>query len=159
MTAFIFLFLGLLFVFLEFYIPGGIMTVLGTVMLIAGIVAFATQTNSEIATAIFIVGTILLVGLLIRFTLRRIPRAKQEYSIYLPTDQEGYYATKFDATAIGKTGIVVADLKPAGYILVEGKKHQAISQTGYLQRGTQVVVIRGEEDNLIVKTVEPGHES
>ena len=46
MITLMFLFLGFLFVVLEFYLPGGIMAVLGTIMLISSVILFATTTES-----------------------------------------------------------------------------------------------------------------
>lgn len=150
MTALILLFLGLLFIFLEFYIPGAILGTIGGILLVVSIIYVSTQ-NTLLVAFIYSLFVIILVILLITFTLRRIPKSKGKYSIYLNKDQEGYKATELDISVIGKTGKVISDLKPAGYVVVEGKKYQAISQTGYIPQGSEVVVIGGEEDNLIVK--------
>ena len=151
MISLVFLILGLFFIFLEFYIPGGIMTILGSIMLALSVVAFANLTDSPMETLLFLGSIAFLLFLLIRFTLARIPKAKPGYSIYLHTDQEGYQASSYDSQAIGKTGTVLTDLKPGGFILIDDKKYAAISIEGYLVQGTQVVVIRGEEDQLIVR--------
>ncbi len=144
--------LGLLLVFFEFYLPGAILGVAGGAFIITSIILFASQSNSPLAITLFILGAAVSVGLLIRFALWRIVSAKPEYSIYSYKDQEGYQASSYDQNAIGKTGIVLSDLKPGGYILVEGKQHQAISIVGYVPKGTEVIVISGQEESLIVKT-------
>jgi membrane-bound ClpP family serine protease len=143
--------LGLIFVLLEFYLPGIIMATFGIILLITSIFVFIVQSTSPLAIILYVVGVAVSLILLIRYTLKYIPRAKPGVSIYLSKDQEGYQASSFDASAIGKTGVVISDLKPAGYIMVEGKKHQAISVSGYLPQGTEVVVLKGEEESLIVK--------
>lgn len=66
-------------------------------------------------------------------------------------EQEGYKASSYETQAIGMTGVVMADLKPGGYILIDGKKQQAISIDGYLPQGTEVTVIGGNEESLIVR--------
>ena len=128
------------------------MTILGSIMLVCSVILFATTTDSPIGTVLFVAFVIFAVALLIHFILKRIPKTKGAYSIYLSTDQEGFYASSYDAAAIGKSGVVVADLKPAGFISVGGKRHAAISVDGYLAEGTPVVVLKGEEDHLVVKT-------
>ncbi|QLH37527.1 MAG: hypothetical protein HWD61_05345 [Parachlamydiaceae bacterium] len=45
----------------------------------------------------------------------------------------------------------MTDLKPGGFIIVDGKQQPAISKEGYLSKGTKVKVIGGEESNLIVR--------
>jgi len=47
----------------------------------------------------------------------------------------------------------LTDLKPGGYILVEGKQHQALSNTGYIVKGKEVKIIGGQEESLIVKQI------
>lgn len=150
---FILVLLGLLFVFLEFYMPGAVMAIIGIIFLMAGIVTFAEQTQSFLATLLFIIGEVVLLSLLIKYTLKRIPKAKSTMSIYLHKDQEGYQASQYDKEAIGKHGIVISDLKPGGYILVDGKKQQAISQSGYIVEGSEVQVISGEGESLNVREI------
>lgn len=153
MTPFILWFLGLLFVLLEFYLPGAILGTIGGILLIASVVLFATQSTSAIAIILFVLGVVISAILLIKNTLWRIPRSGSSFSIYLNRDQEGYHAAGYDPAMIGKKGVVVSDLKPGGYILVEGKKLAAISQTGYLPAGTKIVVISGDGDSLVVRGV------
>lgn len=149
-VSFLFVLLGLVLILLEFYLPGGIIGILGGISILAGIILFASQSNSMIALIIFIIGIAISVGLLIRFALWRIVHAKPQYSIYSADDQEGYQASSYDKNAIGKTGVVIADLKPGGYILIEGHQHPAISLSGYIPKGEHVIVVSGQEQSLMV---------
>lgn len=151
MIPFLLVFLGLILILVEFYIPGGIIGILGGISILAGIILFASETTSAIALLLFIVGTALGVGFMIRFAIWRIKHAKPQYSIYSNADQEGYVASTYDKNVIGKTGIVSADLKPGGFIVVEGKQHPAISLSGYIQKGEHVLIVGGQEQSLMVK--------
>jgi len=153
MTPFIFLILGLLLVFIEFYLPGAIMGIGGGILILTSIVLFAMQTASPIWVVVYVIGTIIVLAYMIKFILRRIKTAKPGRSIYLNSDQAGYQASQYDASVIGKTGVVVTDLKPGGHILVDGKRLQAISQSGYLPKGTEVLILSGQEESLIVKQI------
>lgn len=143
--------IGLILILLEFYIPGAVMGILGGAVILIGIFLFASQASSLISIVLFVIATAFAVGLLIRFAIWRIVHTKPDYSIYSNHDQEGYQASNYDPTAIGKTGIVITDLKPGGFILIEGKQHAAISISGYLTKGTEVKVLEGQEQSLIVK--------
>ncbi len=154
MMPFLLLILGLFLILLEFYLPGAIMATLGALSLLAAIVLFASQTHSLIALGLFILAAAISVILLIRFAMWQIKRAKPESSIYSDKSQEGYYAAHYDPTAIGKTGVVSTDLKPGGYVVIEGKTYPAISVSGYLAKGEQAVVIGGQEQNLLVRKKE-----
>lgn len=69
-------------------------------------------------------------------------------------EQTGYQASEYDTSAIGKKGVVLADLKPGGYILVEGKQHPAISISGYIPKGEEVEIVGGQEQSLMVKKLQ-----
>lgn len=150
MIPFLLVFLGLILIFFEFYLPGAVLGTLGGISIIAGVILFVFQTSSLIAILLFIVGVSIAVGVLIRFAIWRIKNAKPQYSIYSNDNQEGYQASTYDKTAIGKKGVVIADLKPGGYILVEGEQKPAISISGYISKGESVVVIGGQEQSLMV---------
>lgn len=153
MIPFLLLFVGLILIFIEFYIPGAIIGIIGSTLILISVILFASQSTSAIAITLYIIGAAVSVGLLIRFALWRIVHAKPDYSIYSDKSQEGYQASSYDAHAIGKTGIVFSDLKPGGYILIDGKQHAAISISGYLPKGIEVKVISGEGESLIVKSL------
>lgn len=150
MIPFLLVFLGLILILFEFYLPGAIMGILGSISILTGIVFFASETHSLIAVILFIIGTAIAVGGIIRFAIWRIVNAKPGYSIYSNDDQEGYVASTYDKSLIGKFGVVIADLKPGGYILIEGNQHPAISQSGYIVKGEHVLVIGGQEQSLMV---------
>lgn len=151
MISFLLVFLGLILILVEFYIPGAVMGILGGISILTGIILFASQTSSLTAIILFVIGSAVAVGLLIRFAIWRIVHAKPQYSIYSDQDQEGYQASSYDKNAIGKMGVVITDLKPGGYILVDGHKHAAISLGGYIVKGDQVDVVGGQEESLMVK--------
>jgi len=151
MTPSILLIIGLLLILAEFYLPGAVMGILGGLSVLASIVFFAMENGSLFWISLYVVGVCIAVGLLIKFAIWRIPRARPNDSIYLSGDQAGYKASHFDKSVIGKKGVVVTDLKPGGHILVDGKRLQAISQNGYLVKGTEVIVLGGQEESLYVK--------
>ncbi|MFQ5728903.1 MAG: NfeD family protein [Waddliaceae bacterium] len=151
MIPFIVLAVGFLLIFCEFYLPGGILGTLGGLVVIASIVLFVMQYDSPIAIFLYIAGVIIALYYLFTFALWRIRHSKPGTSIYSEEDQEGYAASSFDKSAIGKVGVVETDLKPGGHIIVEGKKHHAISQSGYISKGVKVAVIGGQGESLTVK--------
>lgn len=153
MIPFLFLILGLLSILIEFFLPGVVMGVIGSILVITSVVLFAMKATSPWWVFLYVVGVSIIIGYLIKFALWRIRTAKPNRSIYLESDQTGFQASSFDSSLIGKSGIVVTDLKPGGHILVEGKRLQALSQSGYLTKGTEVIILGGQEESLIVKQI------
>lgn len=153
MTPFILLAIGLVLIFIEFYLPGAIMGVTGGALVFGSLIMFAMQSGSPLAITAYVICVGLVLAGLVKFAMWRIRTAKPDQSIYSDDAQVGYQASSFDASMIGKKGIVVTDLKPGGHILVDGKRLQAISQSGYLVKGAEVLVLGGQEESLIVKHV------
>jgi len=146
--------LGLLLILIEFYLPGAVMGIAGGILIIVSIILFASQSGSALWVTLYVIAVAVSLGVLIKFALWRIRTARPNRSIYSNKHQEGFVASGFDKSTIGKSGVVLSDLKPGGYILIEGKQHQAISLTGYITKGTEVIVIGGEAESLIVKQKE-----
>lgn len=151
MIPFLLVLLGLALILVEFYIPGGIIGIFGGISILSGIILFASETTSMIGLVFFIIGTAIAIGLTIKYALWRISHTKGRFSIYSNHDQEGYVASTYDHRAIGKTGEVIADLKPGGFIFVDGQQHPAISVSGYIPKGEQVSIVGGQEQSLMVK--------
>lgn len=150
-SPYLLLAIGYLLIFLEFYLPGAILGITGGFFALASIVVFVNDGYSLIPTLIYIVGVLLGVAVVIKFAMWKIRSAKPKYSIYSDDAQNGYVASSFDKSCIGKKGVVVTDLKPGGHILVDGQRNQAISLEGYLPKGTEVDVVSGQEESLMVK--------
>lgn len=123
----------------------------GGLLILSGIFFAVITYEHTWEVVAYILVAIISTILLIRFALWRIPRVKPDSSIYSDAAQDGYKASTFDATMIGKTGIVLSDLKPGGYIAIEGQQLQALSESGYIAQGEKVLVLRGEGESLIVK--------
>lgn len=151
LEAIILLIFGLVLVFLEFFAPGAILGTLGGVALLASTIVFAFASDSGLYSFLYFLFVIGSVVLLVRFALHKIRTNRS--GIYSEENQEGYQASYFDATFIGQKGKVYSDLKPGGYILINDVQVPAISESGYLVRGTEVEVIGGEGESLIVKKI------
>ena len=70
-------------------------------------------------------------------------------------DWQGLYdlIEPVDKDLVGKEGVVSSDLKPSGHILVEDNYYQAVSKTGYIEKGRNIKVIGGQGARLICKEV------
>lgn len=147
---------GLLLIFMEFYLPGGIMGTVGAMMVLMSIILFTVEANSLTFVLLFTLAAIAGVVLVIQLALKNIRKTGKDKSIYLDSDQEGYRASEYDTHLIGKSGKALVDMRPGGRILIEGKKYQALSISGYIPKDSEVEVISGEGESLIVKLIKRG---
>lgn len=153
MTAYLLLILGFALIFIEFFLPGVVMGTFGALLVITSIAIFAADTTSTVAIVAYIIAILLGLIYVARLAIRRMQKTGPQQTICSDAAQVGYVASSFDSKAVGKRGVVLSDLKPGGYILVEGEKLQALSVSGYISKGTEIEVIAGQEESLIVKAL------
>lgn len=152
MTLALFLALiGLVFVYLEFFLPGGILALIGGLVLVVSVVVFAMQGPGWLLAAVYLLVLLGAVYGIFRLAMYRIKKSAKNDSFYLQNDQEGYVASSFDRSLIGKKGIALSTMKPSGRIQVEGRAYQATSERGYIHKGEPVEVTGGRASYLLVQ--------
>jgi len=151
MVAILLLFVGFFLIFLEFFLPGGVMGTAGALFVITSIIVFAFSGYSAFLTLMFAVGAIAGLIVVIRFSLARVKKSSPESGLYENNDQAGFYASTYDREAVGEEGRALSDLKPSGHIVVHNKRYQAVSERGYINKDANIVVVGGRGGYLIVK--------
>ncbi|CRX39382.1 NfeD family protein [Estrella lausannensis] len=151
--ALLLLFLGLISVAIEFFTPGGFFAVIGATLIITASVYAAVGTGSMLTGFLFFIISGALVLLLVFTMMRWLRQGRFRHSIYSSQNQEGFVASSWDKSLVGKKGLVATELRPGGHVRIEGKQYPAISQSGLMERGEAVEVIGGEGDTLLVKKV------
>ncbi len=137
--------IALLVLFLEFFLPGGIMAALGA-LLAMGSVVYAMAADMRLGMVVLIIETFV-AFIVIRVALTTLKKRKFD----LDNDQTGFISGDFDKSLIGKEAIVTKDLKPAGFIEIDGIEFQALSKGHYVRKDSKVIVIDGEGAHLIVR--------
>jgi len=153
--AAVLLIMGLLLILVEFYLPGAVMGIIGAILIFSSTVVVYLEYSSLLGLFVYFLICCIAIALTVKFAVWIIPKSKSKESIYLSSDQAGFKASHYDKSVIGKTAVVVTDLKPGGHILVDGKRLQAISQNGYIVKGSLVLILGGEEESLKVKLIAP----
>ena len=142
----LFAFAGLFFIFLEFFLPGAVMAVGGTLMLLTSLLIFYFQVSGIGLFCSYLLGLGLATIFTIRFALHRVKKGKITHT----SDQEGFQACVYSKEMIGRSASVITDLKPSGYVEIDGRSFAALSQLGYIDKGSTVRVIGGQGTHLIV---------
>jgi membrane-bound ClpP family serine protease len=146
--------IALLLIYIEFFLPGGILGIAGGIAFLASLAIFANESPTMSLFALYLIFSIACLVFLIKWTLKSIERKAQNNSIYLADDQEGFVASSFDESLINKQGEAISDLRLSGFIMVHEQRYQAISKSGYIPKGTPIEVVGGDGGHLIVKKIE-----
>lgn len=161
--------IGLLLVAVEiFVIPGfGIAGVSGIIMIVVGLtlslldnVIFNFENVKEEAVGgallTVIAGMGLAIGLIV-YLSSKIGSNGIFRKMALETtlsNQSGYVSVSMtELKLVGKSGITSTILRPSGKVSIEGVVYDAISVEGFIEKGTQVTVIRYDTGQIYVEKV------
>lgn len=145
--------IGIILIILEiFIIPGfGIAGIIGIAMMIGGVFLVA---DSVLEGVIYLLITLIVVGLLIFIGLKTGRMKKIWRKISLGEKQvtdAGYVAPKKEyAEYMGKTGIALTLLRPAGTAEIDGERVDVVTDGSFIPKDSQIKVIAVEGTRIIV---------
>ena len=141
---------GLLLIFSEFFFPGMVCAIGGVVFLVTSLLLFFMR-HSLLWSTLYFFSLGFLVLVVCKTALWWIKSKTANGEFYLNTSQEGFVASEYDRSTLGKQGVAFTDLKPSGHVLIDGKQQQALCESGYAAKGAAVQVVGGRGAYLIVR--------
>lgn len=146
---------GLLLFLAEFIIPGMISGIIGTVMLISSIVLVIVY---HPGIALFGVMAQLL-GVLVAVIagMYLLPRSRYGRYLILQDSQQaeaGWVSADGEDGLVGAEGSVYTALRPAGSILVNGKRYDAVANGAFIDKGRQIRVIEVHGSRVVVEAAD-----
>lgn len=149
--------MGLLLLLIEmFVIPGfGVAGVLGFLGVSAGIVISFGINSIEQGLLILLIAVVLSVILII-IIARFLPDAPifKKLSLNSSLDDKGYQVSESYSSLTGKKAKVEGTLRPAGIIITDdGERYDAVSEGTYIERGSEVEIVKVEGNRIVVRKV------
>lgn len=145
------LLLGLVLVGIEMAIPGfGFPGISGIICLVAGIVMTAKSVSAGIVMAIIV---IVILGIMLAVSMTILGSKKTKAPIVLREDvkgEQGFLNSSDLEYLIGKTGVAITDLRPAGKGSFDGVEFDILSGGSYITKGQRIVISRVKDNKLIV---------
>lgn len=145
---------GLILIFLEFIIlPGLITGIIGGFMIIGSLVMTFILKGAFWGIFNLLISLIFLILIFIlirKFKLRDRLVLKVKHT----NSSNGLLKDEAYDKLLNLTGITLTELKPSGYILVEEKKFEAISERAFIPRNQKVKVVSIESSQLKVINIE-----
>lgn len=154
--------IGLALLLIEiFYIPGfGLLGILGIIMMIGAIFfgligEFPVISENEISNAIIQLAASLIASIVFLFILWRfLPGTPIWGRLILATSEtqkEGFVSNPDLSFLVGKRGKALSFLRPAGIVLIDGKRYDVISEGDFIQKDEEVEVTEVIGSKIIVK--------
>lgn len=152
MTLIILLFaIGIFLLATEVVVPGGILGLAGAVTLFTGCVASFVQLGTN-EGLIAIAVALLAAGIVFYIQFKILPKTPLGKHFFLSREiSTSSTALGIEARdLIGKTATSVTVLSPSGYVTIAGKRYEAVSQSGQIAIGTELLVKDANHFQLIV---------
>jgi len=141
----------------EVFIPsGGLISVLAIICVLGGIIT-CFQINTLVGFIGIIAALIMIPGALY-LTYRILPQTRFGKSVTLapPERKEGDAIpdTSVLKEMLGEIGIVISPLRPVGMCNFSGQRLECVAESGYVDKGKKVKVIKIESTQLTVRLIE-----
>lgn len=155
---------GVVLVIVEvFFVPGlGVPGVLGLIFVIAALVlaligipidvSFKTGVLADAMTRVLL--SLLGAFVLALVFLRLVAKTAMGRALILDDAETGFLSAPRASDLVGKTGEALTDLRPAGKIIIDGKRHEATSERAFISHGARVRVIGTDGPALVVRPEE-----
>ncbi len=151
MTLIVLLFItGALLFAAEVFLPGGIAGIIGAVALIAGAAVAFVQHGAMIGSGATL-AALLLVGILLYAEVVWLPRSRFGRSMVVQSSVDAQSQPPVaSADIVGRIAVAATPLSPSGFVMVDERRYEAFSRTGYVARGTPLTVVGLDNFRLIV---------
>lgn len=144
--------IGLIMLLLEFFVPGGIVGIIGGALIIISLL-FAGASVTHMAYSIIIAMFIAVIGMVIlmKFFGKKLHVFNKLVLRDATTTEEGYVSNTNRVELIGRVGDAITPLRPAGVIIIDNERIDAVSEGSYIDKGKQVEVIKVEGSRIVVR--------
>lgn len=149
-TVIILLLVGIILVSFEIVVPGAVLGTLGGLSMLGGIVlAFIDYgpTGGVAATLV----SLAVLGIVLYVEFRILPNTRLGKRMFLHSAVSASTQPPVaDISIVGKTGAAATVLAPSGFVVVDGRRFEAFSQSGYVESGTPVRIDAVDNFRVIV---------
>ena len=142
---------GMFMIIVEVFMPGAVLGVVGTFLLLA---AAATAFSAfGVGGGLWAcLGLLLGGGAVLLLWLKVFPRTRIAKSITLKDHNAGR-ASPDSSSLLGADGVSLSTLRPAGVARIAGARHDVMAESGWVDEGRAVKVVRVEAGRVVVREV------
>jgi len=144
-------FLGIALIVLEFVLPGIVCGIAGAALLVVsaimGIQAYPDYTFTILIGEFFGAAVGIAGGLFLLTRTSHLTGLSLETSL---TEEGGYVNLPSNTALIGRSGVAMTALRPAGTIIVDGERFDAVSDGDFIGEGETVSVLEVNGNRVVV---------
>jgi membrane-bound serine protease (ClpP class) len=147
---------GFIALFLELFVPAaGAIGAMGIICMIVATVLSYRSLGKGVGT-LFLVGILVGTPAMIMLGLKTFPKSfiGKRLILHQSMDQESGFSSSDVQTynvLLGREGIVLTTLRPAGMVRIDGKKYSVVTGGEMIQKDEVVKVVKVEGNRIVVK--------
>ncbi|WP_100331612.1 NfeD family protein [Bacillus xiapuensis] len=147
--------IGVLLVLAELFLPGGIAGFLG-ISAVAGSIILAGEDVKWMGMSILIAVAVALLGmiLMVKVLGKKMKFFKRMILSDSTNTESGYVSNISRLELIGKTGLAKTPFRPAGTVIVDGERIDAVTEGGFIEAQKKVIIVKVEGSRIVVREIE-----
>jgi membrane-bound ClpP family serine protease len=147
--------IGIMLIFLEFFLPGAISGTLGLAALIASLF-LAGENPLSIGISIFIS---ICISIALLFIMSKVLGKKMvlfnRMILFDSAKKEDGYVSNVNRTdLLGSEGIALTVLRPSGTAVINNERIDVVSEGGFIEQNSRITVIKVEGVRIVVRLVD-----
>jgi membrane-bound ClpP family serine protease len=146
--------MGLILLVVEVFTPGfGVAGGTGLALLVLGIILTARSLfDAMVMVAILLV----ILAIVLAVIIRSAKKGRLSRTLVLQsqaTAEAGFKSTEDRQELVGKEGVALTNLRPAGTVDFAGERLDVVSEAAFIEKGQDVEVVRVEGRRIVVRPV------
>jgi membrane-bound serine protease (ClpP class) len=143
---------GLVLIAVDFYLPGFVLGSIGVVlMLVATAICYNDTGSPDKTIMLFCLEVALGIGAGYA-SITYFPKTSAGKKMILAATQTGASAQiSRESDWIGREGVAQTVLRPAGVAMIDGKRLDAVAESGMIESGSPIKIVAVHENRLVVK--------
>lgn len=146
--------IGVVLIIFEFFIPGGIVGMLGLAAIIGSL--FLASGDVVHMTISLLISASVSIGvsiLLVKVYGKRMKFFKKMILTDSTNKEQGYVSNRNRTELLGVEGEAMTDLRPSGTMLINDERLDVVSEGSFILKGTRVKVVKVEGARIVVREV------
>ncbi|XHU81037.1 nodulation protein NfeD [Peribacillus simplex] len=146
--------IGVILVLIEFFIPGGIIGLLGFTAIVGSLfLATGDPVHMTISLLIAVTVSILVFILLVKVFGKQMKFFRKMILTDATKTEQGYVSNPNRLDLLGVEGKALTDLRPSGTALVKDERVDVVTEGSFISKGSSIVIVKVEGSRVVVREI------
>ncbi|CAK6476041.1 nodulation protein NfeD [Peribacillus sp. FSL K6-5616] len=146
--------IGVILVLIEFFIPGGIIGLLGFTAVVGSLfLATGDPVHMTISLLIAVTVSILVFILLVKVFGKQMKFFRKMILTDATKTEQGYVSNPNRLDLLGVEGKALTDLRPSGTALVKEERVDVVTEGSFISKGSSIIIVKVEGSRVVVREI------